>query len=57
MGDMAVQELKRRHLLDLRDELIGRGLAPKMVRNVFASLSSMLSDAVDDEVADANRCV
>jgi integrase len=54
IGELPIRELRRRHMLDLRDGLIDQGLGPKMVRNILASLSSMLSDAVDDEAAEAN---
>jgi integrase len=54
LGALPVHELKRRHVALLRDQLIAQGLAAKMVRNVLASLSSMLSDAVEDDVAEVN---
>jgi integrase len=54
LGGMPVHEVRRRHVVLLRDQLIAQGLAAKMVRNILASLSSMLSDAVEDEVAEVN---
>jgi integrase len=54
LGDLAVHELRRRHVLRLRDQLIAQGLGARMTRGVLASLSSMLSNAVEDDVAELN---
>jgi integrase len=54
IGGLPIHGVRRRHALALRDDLIEGGLGPKMVRNILASLSSMLSDAVDDEATEVN---
>jgi integrase len=54
LGDMRVDELRPKHLKALCGALMDRGLSAVMIRNVRRSLSAMLSDAIQDEVAELN---
>jgi integrase len=54
IGDMYVDELRPKHLKALCGQLMERGLAAVMIRNVLRSLSAVLSDAVQDEVTEIN---
>jgi hypothetical protein len=54
VGDKLVDELRPRDLKSLCGALMDRGLSAVMIRNILRSLSAMLSDAVQDEVAELN---
>ena len=54
LGDTYVDELRPKHLKRLCGTLMDRGLAAVMIRNILRSLSAMLSDAIQDEVAELN---
>jgi integrase len=53
-GDFPLEELKRAMLREVMAHLLALGLAKSSIDGVFSSLSAMLTDAVDDEVIDAN---
>ena len=53
-GDLALGEIRRATLRDVQDRLLRRGLAKETIDGAFSSLSALLSDAVDDELIDAN---
>jgi len=53
-GDLPLTELKRPMLRDVMAALLARGLAKGTIDGAFASLSAMLSDAVDDELLETN---
>jgi hypothetical protein len=53
-GDIALARVRRSMLRDVQDSLLRRGLAKETIDGAFASLSALLSDAVDDELIDAN---
>jgi hypothetical protein len=54
LGDMRVDELRPKHLKALCGALMDRGLSAVMIRDVVRSLSALLSDAIQDEVAELN---
>src|SRR6266852_4163575 len=53
-GDLALGDIRRATLRDVQDTLLRRGLAKETIDGAFSSLSALLSDAVDDELIDAN---
>jgi len=57
LGHMKVREIKRRHIKALLTEKQREGHAPNSIRLVRAALSTVLSDAMDDEIIAANPCL
>ena len=53
-GDFPLEQLKRAMLREVTAERLARGLSKATIDGTFGSLSAMLSDAVDDEILDAN---
>jgi integrase len=53
-GDLPLRELRRPVLRQVQAALLRRGLAKTTIDGAFASLSAMLTDAVDDELIDGN---
>jgi integrase len=53
-GDIALAEIRRPLLRDVQDRLLRCGLAKETIDGAFASLSALLTDAVDDELIEAN---
>lgn len=54
LGDRSVSSLKRRDCRDLVATCRAKGLARSSVRGMIRTLSTMLSQAVEDELLDAN---
>jgi integrase len=53
-GERALAEIARRDVKDLAMTLRRTGLKPKSVRKIIGTLSSILSEAVDDEILPSN---
>lgn len=53
-GRLPLADLRRAMLRDVQAKLLTRGLAKETIDSAFSSLSSMLRDAMDDELIDAN---
>lgn len=54
IGNMACHEVRRKHVLSLRNELMKSGLSAVSIRDTLGSLSAMFTDAVEDEAAELN---
>ena len=54
LGDRLVDEIRPHDLKALSGSMMERGLSAVMIRNVLRSLSALLSDAIQDEVAEIN---
>jgi integrase len=57
LGSLRLRDLRRRHVKALLNTKRADGYAPNGVRLMKAALSSMLTDAVDDELVDANAAL
>lgn len=57
LGEMAMADVRRKHVASLRDHYIKQGFSARSVRNILSPLSAMFSDAVEDEVAELNPCL
>ncbi|MGZ4279071.1 MAG: tyrosine-type recombinase/integrase [Solirubrobacteraceae bacterium] len=53
-GRLPLSELRRPMLREAQAALLRKGLAKETIDGAFSSLSAMLTDAVDDELLDAN---
>jgi integrase len=53
-GRLPLHQLRRAALRDVQAELLKKGLSKETIDGAFSSLSSMLRDAVDDEVLETN---
>lgn len=54
LGRVKLRDLRRRHVKALLNDKRVAGYAPNGVRLIKATLSSLLTDAVDDEILDTN---
>jgi len=58
LGDLALVDLRPRHIMALVEELTASGkLAPRSIRSVYAVLSTCLRDAVTYELIPSTPCV
>ena len=53
-GDFPVHTLKRSMLRSVQGQLLEQGLSKRSIDHAFASLSTLLNDAMQDELIDAN---
>lgn len=53
-GDLALDEIRRADLRAVQDALLRRGLAKTTIDGAFSALSSLMRDAMDIELIDAN---
>lgn len=54
LGDLPLDQIRRKHVKSLIAELIGKGLAKNTVRNNGNNLSSLFNTAIEDELITAN---
>ena len=54
LGRLKLREVRRRHIKALLNDKRAQGHAPNGVRMMKAALSSLLTDAVDDEIIESN---
>jgi integrase len=53
-GRISLRSLRRSMLRDVQAELLSQGLSKRTIDHAFASLSTMLNDAAEDELIEAN---
>lgn len=53
-GDIPVHAVMRSMLRSVQAELLAQGLSKRTIDHAFASLSTMLNDAMEEELLDAN---
>jgi integrase len=53
-GKVALSEIRRSMLRDMQGQLLRKGLAKETIDGAFSSLSTLLGDAIEDELIDAN---
>ncbi len=57
IGDMAMREVRPRHLVKLVDRAYAAGKAPRTIRNIYSLVQASFRDAIIDEVVESSPCV
>ena len=56
LGSEQIRKIEKRQVMQLQNKLIAKGLSPSAVNNIMVELSSILRDAVRNEVIQKNPC-